>query len=36
MLDNFQFETFVDTHDYAFEEYLSSVIARLVKENPKY
>lgn len=36
MLDNFQFETFVDVHSNIFEEYLSSVIAKLSKENTEY
>ena len=36
MLDNFRFETFVDVHINIFEEYLSSVIAKLPKENPEY
>ena len=36
MLDNFRFETFVDAHSNIFEEYLSSVIAKLPKENPEY
>lgn len=36
MLDNFKFETFVDVHSNIFEEYLSSVIAKLSKENPEY
>lgn len=36
MLENFKFETFVDVHSSIFEEYLSSVIAKLGKENPKY
>ena len=29
MLDNFKFETFVDAHSNIFEEYLSSVISKL-------
>ena len=36
MLDNFKFETFVDVHSNIFAEYLSSVIAKLSKENPEY
>lgn len=36
MLENFKFETFVDVHSNIFEEYLSSVIAKLPKENPEY
>lgn len=36
MLDNFRFETFVDVHSNIFDEYLSSVIAKLSKENPEY
>ena len=36
MLDNFRFETFVDVHINIFDEYLSSVIAKLPKENPEY
>ena len=36
MLDNFRFETFVDVHSNIFAEYLSSVIAKLPKENPEY
>lgn len=36
MLDNFKFETFVDVHSNIFVEYLSSVIAKLSKENPEY
>lgn len=36
MLDNFKFETFVDVHSNIFEEYLSSVIAKLQKDNPEY
>ena len=36
MLDNFRFETFVDVHSNIFDEYLSSVIAKLPKENPEY
>ena len=35
MLDNFRFETFVDVHSNIFAEYLSSVIAKLPKENPE-
>lgn len=34
--DEFRFETFVDAHSNIFEEYLSSVIAKLPKENPEY
>lgn len=36
MLDNFRFETFVDVHSNIFNEYLSSVIAKLSKENEDY
>lgn len=36
MFENFRFETFVDVHSNIFEEYLSSVIAKLSKENPEY
>ena len=36
MLDNFRFETFVDVHSNIFAEYLSSVIAKLPKDNPEY
>ena len=36
MLDNFRFETFVDVHSNIFNEYLSSVIAKLSKENEEY
>ena len=36
VLDNFRFETFVDVHSNIFDEYLSSVIAKLSKENPEY
>lgn len=36
MFENFRFETFVDAHSSIFEEYLSSVIAKLPKENPEY
>ena len=31
VLDNFRFETFVDVHSNIFAEYLSSVIAKLLK-----
>ena len=34
--DEFRFETFVDAHSNIFREYLSSVIAKLPKENPEY
>lgn len=34
--ERFQFETFVDVHSNIFEEYLSSVIAKLPKENEDY
>ena len=34
--DEFRFETFVDVHSNIFREYLSSVIAKLPKENPEY
>ena len=33
VFENFRFETFVDAHSNIFEEYLSSVIAKLPKEN---
>lgn len=36
MLDNFRFETFVDVHSNIFNEYLSSFIAKLSKENEEY
>lgn len=36
MSDAFGFETFVDVHCNIFEEYLSSVVAKLPKENIKY
>lgn len=36
MFENFRFENFVDAHSNIFEEYLSSVIAKLPKENPEY
>lgn len=36
MSDAFRFETFVDAHSSIFNEYLSSVIAKLPKENEKY
>lgn len=36
MSDAFRFETFVDAHSNIFEEYLSSVIAKLPKENERY
>ena len=36
VFENFRFETFVDVHSNIFEEYLSSVIAKLPKENPEY
>lgn len=36
MSERFQFETFVDVHSNIFEEYLSSVIAKLPKENEDY
>lgn len=36
MSDEFRFETFVDAHSNIFREYLSSVIAKLPKENPEY
>ena len=32
----FRFETFVDAHSNIFNEYLSSVIAKLPKENEEY
>lgn len=32
----FQFETFVDVYHSIFSEYLSSVVAKLPKENEKY
>ena len=34
--DAFRFETFVDVHSNIFNEYLSSVIAKLSKENEEY
>ena len=36
MSDAFKFETFVDVHSNIFEEYLSSVTAKLRRENEKY
>lgn len=36
MSDMFRFETFVDVHSNIFQEYLSSVIAKLQTENPEY
>ena len=36
MSDTFRFETFVDVHSNIFNEYLSSVIAKLPKENEEY
>lgn len=36
MSDAFRFETFVDVHGNIFNEYLSSVVARLSKENEEY
>ena len=36
MSDAFRFENFVDVHSNIFNEYLSSVIAKLSKENEKY
>ena len=36
MSDAFRFETFVDAHSSIFNEYLSSVIAKLPKENEEY
>ena len=36
MSDAFRFETFVDVHSNIFNEYLSSVIARLSKEDEEY
>lgn len=36
MCDDFKFETFVDVHSNIFEEYLSSVIAKLSESNPEY
>lgn len=36
MVDDFKFETFVDVHSNIFEEYVSSVIAKLRKENKEY
>lgn len=36
MSDAFRFETFVDVHSNIFNEYLSSVIAKLQKENEEY
>ncbi len=34
--DTFRFETFVDAHSNIFNEYLSSVIAKLSQENKEY
>ena len=36
MSDAFRFETFVDAHSNVFNEYLSSVIAKLSRENEEY
>ena len=36
MSDAFRFETFVDVHSNIFEEYLSSVIGKLPKDNEDY
>lgn len=36
MSDAFRFETFVDAHGSIFNEYLSSVIAKLPRENEEY
>ena len=36
MSGEFRFETFVDVHSNIFNEYLSSVIAKLPKENEEY
>ena len=36
MSDAFRFETFVDVHSNIFEEYLSSVIGKLSKDNEDY
>lgn len=36
MSDEFRFETFVDAHSNIFNEYLSSVAAKLSKENEEY
>lgn len=36
MFENFRFETFVDAHSNIFEEYLSSVIAKLSRESEEY
>jgi len=36
MLDNFKFETFVDVQSAAFEEYISSIVAKLHKSNSEY
>lgn len=36
MPENFNFEPFVDVQSGAFEEYLSSVIAKLHESNPEY
>ena len=36
MLKNFQFETFVDAQSTAFQEYLSTVIAKLPKTDKDY
>lgn len=36
MSGDFRFETFVDAHSNIFNEYLSSVVAKLSKENEEY
>lgn len=36
MSEGFRFETFVDVHSNIFDEYLSSVTAKLSKENQEY
>ncbi len=36
MRDDFRFETFVDAQSTAFQEYLSTVVAKLAKEDEEY
>ncbi len=36
MRDDFRFETFVDAQSTAFQEYLSTVVAKLAKEDENY
>ena len=36
MFDNFKFETFFDRYSNIFDEYVSTIVAKLPKENPEY